>query len=134
MGPTTKSLTLRGDVSFDQLRDSYDIQARALVEGGVDLLLIETGFDTRNVKAALLAIEKLNVPVIISGTIERWGAMLAGQSVDAFYASVAHADLLCHRPQLRHRPRPDDRSHPHAGADGRDAGLLLSERGPAQRR
>ena len=89
MGPTTKSLTLRGDVSFDQLRESYAIQARALVEGGVDLLLIETGFDTRNVKAALLAIENLDVPVIISGTIERWGAMLAGQSVDAFYASVA---------------------------------------------
>src|SRR5689334_23805257 len=65
MGPTTKSLTLRGDVSFDQLRASYEIQARALVEGGVDLLLIETGFDTRNVKAALLAIQNLNVPVII---------------------------------------------------------------------
>jgi 5-methyltetrahydrofolate--homocysteine methyltransferase len=91
MGPTTKSLTLRGDVSFDQLRDSYAIQARALVEGGVDLLLIETGFDTRNVKAALAAIQDLGVPTIISGTIERWGAMLAGQSVDAFYASVAHA-------------------------------------------
>jgi len=91
MGPTTKSLTLRGDVSFDQLRASYEIQARALVEGGVDLLLIETGFDTRNVKAALLAIQNLNVPVIISGTIERWGAMLAGQPVDAFYASVSHA-------------------------------------------
>ena len=90
MGPTTKSLTLRGDVSFDQLRESYAIQARALVEGGVDLLLIETGFDTRNMKAALLAIEKLDVPVIVSGTIERWGAMLAGQTVDAFYASVAH--------------------------------------------
>ncbi len=91
MGPTTKSLTLRGDVSFDQLRDSYEIQARALVEGGVDLLLIETGFDTRNVKAALAAIQDLHIPTIISGTIERWGAMLAGQSVDAFYASVAHA-------------------------------------------
>lgn len=78
MGPTTKSLTLRGDVSFDQLRESYAIQARALVEGGVDLLLIETGFDTRNVKAALLAIQDLHVPTIISGTIERWGAMLAG--------------------------------------------------------
>ena len=91
MGPTTKSLTLRGDVSFDQLRDSYRIQARALVEGGVDLLLIETGFDTRNVKAALSAIQDLHIPTIVSGTIERWGAMLAGQAVDAFYASVAHA-------------------------------------------
>ncbi len=51
MGPTTKSITLRGDVTFAQLRDSYYEQAKALVEGGADLLLIETGFDTRNVKA-----------------------------------------------------------------------------------
>jgi 5-methyltetrahydrofolate--homocysteine methyltransferase len=97
MGPTTKSLTLRGDVSFDRLRDSYAVQARGLIEGGADLLLIETGFDTRNVKAALAAIQQLEqerkqqIPTIISGTIERWGAMLAGQTVDAFYASVAHA-------------------------------------------
>ncbi len=92
MGPTTKSLSLRGDVSFEQLSESYFIQARGLLDGGVDLLLVETGFDTRNVKAALLAIQRLGpIPTIISGTIERWGAMLAGQSVDAFYASVAHA-------------------------------------------
>ena len=51
IGPTTKSLTLRGDVTFQQLRDSYYEQAKALVEGGVDFLLFETGFDTRNVKA-----------------------------------------------------------------------------------
>jgi 5-methyltetrahydrofolate--homocysteine methyltransferase len=91
MGPTTKSLTLRGDVTFEQLRGSYRVQARGLIDGGIDLLLIETGFDTRNVKAALLAIEEFRVPTIVSGTIERWGAMLAGQPVDAFYASVAHA-------------------------------------------
>jgi 5-methyltetrahydrofolate--homocysteine methyltransferase len=100
MGPTTKSLTLRGDVTFDQLCDSYYAQANGLVEGGVDLLLIETVFDTRNAKAALIAVEKLEretrtrIPIIVSGTIERWGAMLAGQPVDAFYSSIAHRDLL----------------------------------------
>jgi 5-methyltetrahydrofolate--homocysteine methyltransferase len=100
MGPTTKSITLRGDVTFAELRDSYKLQAEALIEGGADLLLIETGFDTRNVKAALVAIQMLErerqerIATMVSGTIERWGAMLAGQTVDAFYASVAHADLL----------------------------------------
>src|SRR5271169_4111775 len=94
MGPTTKSITLRGDVTVAQLRDSYYAQAKGLVEGGVDLLLIETGFDTRNIKAGLCAIERLEhelglrIPTMISGTIERWGAMLAGQTVDAFYSSV----------------------------------------------
>ena len=69
-------------------------------EGGVDFLLLETGFDTRNIKSGLVAIQQLErelgqrIPIMISGTIERWGAMLAGQPVDAFYASVAHADLL----------------------------------------
>src|SRR5579863_1291426 len=100
MGPTTKSLTLRGDVSFRQLRDSYYQQAKALIEGGVDFLLLETGFDTRNIKSGIVAIQQLErelghrIPIMVSGTIERWGAMLAGQPVDAFYASVAHADLL----------------------------------------
>jgi 5-methyltetrahydrofolate--homocysteine methyltransferase len=100
IGPTTKSLTLRGDVSFQQLRDSYYEQAKALVEGGVDFLLFETGFDTRNVKSGLVATQQLErelgqrIPIMVSGTIERWGAMLAGQPVDAFYASVSHADLL----------------------------------------
>ena len=77
MGPTTKSITLRGDVSFEQLRDSYYIQARALVEGGVDLLLIETCFDTRNVKAALLgdpAICAIGSPSIMSPAPSSAGA------------------------------------------------------------
>src|SRR5579884_114614 len=100
MGPTTKSLTLRGDVTFAQLRDGYYAQAKALLEGGADLLLVETAFDTRNIKAALVAVQRLReesgyrIPVIVSGTIERFGAMLAGQPADALYASVAHADLL----------------------------------------
>ena len=106
-----------------ELRDSYYEQAQGLVEGGVDLLLIETGFDTRNVKAGAArdpaswnASCGIAFRLMVSGTIERWGAMLAGQPVDAFYASVAHADLLVDRPELRHRSGPDDGSHPHAGA------------------
>jgi 5-methyltetrahydrofolate--homocysteine methyltransferase len=100
MGPTTKSITLRGDVTFQAMRDSYYVQAKGLVEGGVDLLLIETAFDTRNIKAGLVAVRQLErdldirVPLIISGTMERWGAMLAGQPADAFCSSLAHADLL----------------------------------------
>ncbi len=100
LGPTTKSITLRGDVTFRQLADSYHLQAQALIAGGADVLLLETVFDTRNAKAGLLAIRRLerelgiDIPLMMSGTIERWGAMLAGQPVDAFYASVAHGNLL----------------------------------------
>jgi 5-methyltetrahydrofolate--homocysteine methyltransferase len=100
IGPTTKSITLTPGVTLQQLLDSYYEQVRGLVEGGADVLLVETCNDTRNVKAALLAIARVNrelgssVPVMVSGTIERMGTMLAGQAVDAFYASVAHADLL----------------------------------------
>src|SRR5262249_37526215 len=100
IGPTTKSLTLRGDVSFASLRVSYYGQARALVEGGGDLVLFETVFDTRNLKAGLLAVQQLErdlgqrIPLMISATIERWGTMLAGQTADAFYVSVSHVDLV----------------------------------------
>src|SRR5580693_582779 len=100
MGPTTKSITLRGDVTMHELSESYYAQAQGLLDGGVDLLLVETAFDTRNIKAALLAIQKLErergikIPTMLSGTVERWGAMLAGQPVDALYASVANHDLL----------------------------------------
>ena len=100
LGPTTKSITLTGQITFEQLRSSYYRHAQALVEGGVDILLIETAFDTRNIKAALHAVHDLErdlgvkIPLMISGTIERAGTMLAGQPADAFYASVAHADLL----------------------------------------
>src|SRR5580700_9006908 len=100
MGPTTKSITLRGDVTMGELSVSYYAQAAGLLDGGVDLLLVETAFDTRNIKAALLAIQKLErergikIPTMLSGTVERWGAMLAGQPVDALYASVANHDLL----------------------------------------
>jgi 5-methyltetrahydrofolate--homocysteine methyltransferase len=100
MGPTTKAITVTGGVTFPQLLESFYIQAKGLVVGGADLLLVETCQDTRNVKAALLAIERLNkehgwkVPVMVSGTIEAMGTMLAGQTADAFWTSVSHANLL----------------------------------------
>jgi len=100
MGPTTKSLSVTGGVSFAELRQAYCEQALALAEGGVDLLLLETCQDTRNVKAAWLGIQDafaevgFRLPLMISCTIEPGGTMLAGQSVDAFWISVAHAEPL----------------------------------------
>ena len=100
MGPTTKSITVTGGVTFQQLEHAYYEQARALVEGGVHILALETCQDTRNVKAALLAIQRLTrelgrqIPLMISCTIEPTGTMLAGQTADAFYISIAHADPL----------------------------------------
>jgi 5-methyltetrahydrofolate--homocysteine methyltransferase len=88
-------------VSFDQLRQTYFDQAKALLEGGVDLLIVETIFDTLNGKAALFAItdalEKTgrNVPLMISGTvIDKSGRNLSGQTVEAFLVSIAHARPL----------------------------------------
>jgi 5-methyltetrahydrofolate--homocysteine methyltransferase len=100
MGPTTKAITVTGGVTFEGLREAYYLQAKGLVEGGVDLLLVETCQDTRNIKAALLAIQRLSreigaeVPVIISVTIEPMGTMLAGQTVEAMWASLRHAKPL----------------------------------------
>jgi 5-methyltetrahydrofolate--homocysteine methyltransferase len=100
MGPTTKAITVTGGVTFPQLAENFYQQASALVAGGADILLVETCQDTRNVKAALLGIERLwselgrSIPTMVSATIERTGTMLAGQTADAFCASVAHADLL----------------------------------------
>jgi 5-methyltetrahydrofolate--homocysteine methyltransferase len=100
IGPTTKAITVTGGVTFDGLLDSYYVQAKGLVEGGADLLLVETSQDTRNIKAATLAIHKLSreigspVPFIISVTIEPMGTMLAGQTVEAMWASLRHAHPL----------------------------------------
>jgi len=100
MGPTTKAITVTGGITFPELSENYYAQAQALVEGGADFLLVETCQDTRNVKAALLGIGRLSgelgwrVPVIVSGTIEAMGTMLAGQTADAFCASIMHAPLL----------------------------------------
>src|SRR5260221_512470 len=100
VGPTTKAITVTGGVTFDGLIEAYYAQAKGLAEGGVDLLLVETCQDTRNIKAALLAIQKLSkeigmqVPVIVSVTIEPMGTMLAGQTVEALWASLRHAKPL----------------------------------------
>ncbi|MFD1407841.1 methionine synthase [Kroppenstedtia eburnea] len=100
LGPTTKTLSVTGGVTFDQLVDSYREQARALIRGGVDLLLLETSQDTLNVKAAGIGIRQAfaelgrEVPLMISGTIEPMGTMLAGQNVEAFYLSIQHLNPL----------------------------------------
>src|SRR6266853_1240129 len=108
IGPTTKAITVTGGVTFEELREAYYIQAKGLVEGGVDLLLVETSQDTRNLKAALLAIQKLSaevgqqVPFVISVTIEPMGSMLAGQTIEAMWASLRFAKPLA-RPAEQHR-------------------------------
>ncbi len=100
MGPTTKDLNITSTTTFEILRQNYYEQAKGLVEGGVDMLLVETAFDTGSLKAALVAIERLGqelgvqIPVIASVTIERNGTMLGGQPIDALYASIANHDLL----------------------------------------
>src|SRR6266436_6073924 len=100
MGPTTKAITVTGGVTFEGLQDSYYVQAKGLIEGGSDLLLVETCQDTRNIKAAILAIQKLSreigmrVPFLVSVTIEPMGSMLAGQTVEAMWASLRHAHPL----------------------------------------
>src|SRR5260221_1156834 len=100
VGPTTKAITVTGGVTCEELSEAYFIQTKAIVEGGVDLLLIETSQDTRNIKAALLAIQRLSseigqqVPFIISVTIEPMGSMLAGQTIEAMWASLRFAKPL----------------------------------------
>ena len=109
MGPLPVAASMSPDVNdpafravtFDQLKQTYFDQAKALVEGGVDLLLIETIFDTLNAKAALFAIAEVfeearkKLPLIISGTVtDRSGRTLSGQTVEAFLISIAHAQPL----------------------------------------
>ncbi len=107
IGPMNKTLSLSPDVnnpgfrsvSFDEVSDAYYEQVRGLVDGGVDLLLIETIFDTLNAKAAIFAIKKYfrdtkkqALPIMISGTItDASGRTLSGQTLEAFYTSIAHA-------------------------------------------
>jgi len=100
MGPTTKAITVTGGVTFLGLREAYYAQAKGLVEGGTDLLFVETCQDTRNIKAAILAIRQLSgeigveIPLIISVTIEAIGSMLAGQTIEAMWASLKYAKPL----------------------------------------
>src|SRR5246127_61669 len=100
MGPTTKAISVTGGVTFSQLQKNYLEQARGLVEGGADVLLLETCQDTRNIKAGVLAIQDLGrelgspIPLMISVTIEAMGTMLAGQGIEALWASLDHVELL----------------------------------------
>tara|TARA_B100001175_G_scaffold316155_1_gene329346 strand:- start:5554 stop:5892 length:339 start_codon:yes stop_codon:yes gene_type:complete len=88
-------------VSFDQLFEAYQEQVKGLVDGGVDLLLVETVFDTLNAKAAMFAIQqyfqekKINLPIMVSGTItDKSGRTLSGQTIEAFAISLSHMPLL----------------------------------------
>ncbi|RAL22625.1 methionine synthase [Thermoflavimicrobium daqui] len=96
MGPTTKTLSVTGGATFAEMIQSYYLQAKALIQGGVDLLLLETSQDTLNVKAGSIGIRQaftelgIEVPLMISGTIEPMGTMLAGQGIEAFYLSIEH--------------------------------------------
>ena len=98
MGPTTRTISVTGGVTFDQLVTAFHGQTLGLLAGGVDLLLLETAQDTLNLKAAAEGIRRAfgesgkSVPLMISGTIEATGTMLAGQGVEALYASVSHLE------------------------------------------
>ena len=109
MGPTNKMASMSSkvtdpgyrNITFDQLRDNYYEQAKALLEAGADILLVETIFDTLNAKAALFAIDllaeekKIRIPVMVSGTIaDASGRTLSGQTLAAFFNSTSHIDLL----------------------------------------
>ncbi|WP_179021223.1 homocysteine S-methyltransferase family protein [Winogradskyella forsetii] len=109
IGPTNKTASLSPDVNrpeyraitFNELRMAYKQQVEALIDGGVDMLLVETIFDTLNAKAALFAIEEvkeernIDIPIMVSGTItDASGRTLSGQTVEAFLTSISHIPLL----------------------------------------
>jgi 5-methyltetrahydrofolate--homocysteine methyltransferase len=144
LGPLPVTASLSPDVNdpsfravtFDQIRQAYADQAKALLEGGVDLLMVETIFDTLNAKAAIAAIAEIfeeaaqTVPLIISGTVtDRSGRILSGQTVEAFLTSIAHAEPLVvglncalgpremepYIEELAHGPSPYTSAYPNAG-------------------
>jgi len=109
IGPTNKTASLSPDVNrpeyraitFNELRIAYKQQVEALIDGGVDILLVETIFDTLNAKAALFAIEEvkeerhIDIPIMVSGTItDASGRTLSGQTVEAFLTSISHIPIL----------------------------------------
>ncbi len=100
LGPTTKTLSVTGGVTFDDLVESYYEQVLALMEAEVDCLLLETSQDTLNVKAGSIAIQKAfetlgrKLPIMISGTIEPMGTTLAGQNIESFYISLEHLNPI----------------------------------------
>ena len=100
MGPGTRSITVTRNVTFDDVRAAYALQANALVEGGVDALLLETQQDTLNLKAAALGVRDAlaaagaDRPLMVSATIEPMGTMLAGQGVEALYVALQHLEVF----------------------------------------
>ena len=109
IGPTNRTLSISPnvesgivrDINFDQLRAAYVEQATALLDGGVDILMAETSFDTLNIKAAICAMEDVfaargsRVPIMLSGTItDQSGRTLSGQTIEAFWHSIAHANPI----------------------------------------
>ena len=144
IGPTNRTASMSPDVNdpgyravtFDDLRIAYKQQVEALLDGGVDLLLVETIFDTLNAKAALFAIEevkderKIDIPIMVSGTItDASGRTLSGQTVEAFLISISHIPLLSvgfncalgahqlkpYLKQLAHNTSFNISAHPNAG-------------------
>jgi 5-methyltetrahydrofolate--homocysteine methyltransferase len=144
IGPTNRTASMSPDVNdpgfravtFDDLRIAYKQQVEALIDGGVDLLLVETIFDTLNAKAALFAIEevkeerKIDIPIMVSGTItDASGRTLSGQTVEAFLISISHIPLLSvgfncalgakqlkpYLKQLSHNTSFNISAHPNAG-------------------
>ena len=108
LGPTNRTASMSPDVNdpgfrnitFDELKNAYYDQAKGLLDGGIDLFLVETVFDTLNCKAALFAVRTLmedrgvDIPLLVSGTItDASGRTLSGQTVEAFWHSIRHADL-----------------------------------------
>ena len=144
IGPTNRTASMSPDVNdpgfravtFDELRIAYKQQVEALIDGGVDLLLVETIFDTLNAKAALFAIEEvkeernIDIPIMVSGTItDASGRTLSGQTVEAFLISISHIPLLSvgfncalgakqlkpYLKQLSHNTSFNISAHPNAG-------------------
>jgi 5-methyltetrahydrofolate--homocysteine methyltransferase len=96
LGPQTKTISVTGGITFDEVVDAFYAQTKGLIEGGIDLLLVETAQDTLNLKATILGIQHAcrdlgtQLPVLISVTIEAMGTMLGGQSIEALYTSIVH--------------------------------------------
>jgi 5-methyltetrahydrofolate--homocysteine methyltransferase len=96
LGPQTKTISVTGGITFDEVTRAFYDETVPLIEGGVDLILIETAQDTLNLKATLLGVQQafretgVTLPIMISVTIEAMGTMLGGQSIEALYSSIAH--------------------------------------------
>ncbi len=150
IGPTNRTLSISPDVNnpgfravtFDQVRDAYAEQVRGLIDGGAELILIETIFDTLNAKAAIVAIARrssprrgVTLPVMISGTItDLSGRTLSGQTPDRVLAFGAPCRAVLHRPQLRARRARDARAYPGRSASVADTLVCAyPNAGPAER-